>query len=260
MDLHSAESKWFHPDAWCRLLLLIGIGATALACGPADIPETPDLSKLESDFNTPTAVLDQTGVGEALLQMPSLRQLSAGFRAAGSTTDGIDAADQQAASGSGSRLNIQGSIKVNVRCPGGLDVPELGSNGSIDLTLGVEKNLIKRGVRMMANACVMRGSVLGTPVRVEIDGPILMDLGGDLGLRQRWVGRLLMLITGTIDIEGVTLDNLAARWNSDTFEYLFRLPNEKTWVIASVTADGAISVRDSQTTWSCPDGSTCSSF
>ncbi len=243
-----------------RSLLLLGVCATALACGPADVPETPDLSTWEGDFENPTAVLDQTSVSQALRDMPSLGQLAAGFRAAGGTTDSIDTADQQAASGSGSRLNIQGSIKVNVRCPGGLDVPAFGSNGNIDLTLGVEKNLIKRGVAMRANDCVMRGNVFGTPVRVEIDGPMLMDLGRDLGLRQRWVGRLLMVIVGTIDIEGLKLDNLAARWDKETFEYLFRLPSDNTWVIASVAADGAISVRDSKTTWSCPDGTSCSAF
>jgi len=70
-----------------------------------------------------------------------------------------------------------------------------------------------------------------------------------------------MVIVGTLDIEGTKLDNLAARWDKDTFEYLFRLPSDtKSWVIASVSADGTISVRDSQTTWSCPDGSTCSAF
>jgi hypothetical protein len=87
-----------------------------------------------------------------------------------------------------------------------------------------------------------------------------MDLGRDLGLRQRWVGRLLMLITGTIDIDGLELDNLAARFTRDNFEYLFRLPNEDTWVIAAVTTDGAVSIRDSKGTWSCPDGQACSAF
>ncbi|HEX5098959.1 MAG TPA: hypothetical protein VFV94_05640 [Polyangiaceae bacterium] len=254
------SSKWFHDDAWIRALLLLGICSTPLACGGAEIPDTPDLSKWQEEFRQPTAVLDETSVGEALLQMPSLRQLSAGFRAAGSTTDNIDTVDQQTASGSGSRLNIQGSIKVNVRCPGALDERAFGPNGSIDLTLALEKNLIKRGVAMRAHDCVMRGDAFGTPVRVEIDGPILMDLGGDLGLRQRWAGRLLMVITGTIDIDGLTLDNLAARWDKGTFEYLFRLPNEDTWVIAAVTTDGTVSVRDRDTTWSCPDGQACSTF
>jgi len=260
MNWHPAESKRFAPDAWRRLTLLAVVCSTLLACGGADIPNTPDLSTLQGEFEHPTAVLDETSVGEALLQMPSLRQLAAGFRAAGTTTDNVNTADEQAASGAGSRLNIQGSIKVNVRCPGGLDERSFGPNGSIDLTIGVERNLIKRGIAMMAHDCVMRGDVLGTPVRVAIDGPIYMDLGRDLGLRQRWVGRLLMLITGSIDIEGLAVENLAARWTSDTFEYLFRIPSEDTWVIAAMGADGTVSVRDSQQTWSCPDGSTCSAF
>lgn len=260
MNRHPAQSKWFSPDAWRRITLLAVVCSTLLACGGADIPDTPDLSTLQAEFENPTAVLDETSVGEAVLQMPSLRQLAAGFHAAGTSTDSVNTADEQAASGSGSRLNIQGSIKVNVRCPGGLDVPSFGPNGSIDLTIGVERNLIKRGIAMMANDCVMRGDVLGTPVRVAIDGPVYMDLGRDLGLRQRWVGRLLMLITGTMDVEGLTLENLAARWTSDKFEYLFRLPSQDTWVIAAITADGAISVRDGRGTWSCPDGLSCSAF
>jgi hypothetical protein len=260
MHRHPAESKSLSSDAWYRLALLFGICSTLLACGGADIPNTPDLSALQAQFEQPTAALDETGVGEALLQMPSLDQLSAGFRAAGSTTDNVNTADAQAGSAAGSRLNIQGSIKVNVRCPGGLEGPSFGPNGSIDLTLGVERNLIKRGIAMMANDCVMRGDVLGTPVRVTIDGPVYMDLGGDLGLRQRWAGRLLMLITGTIDIQGLVLENLAARWTSDKFEYLFRLPGVDRWVIAAVTAEGAISIHDSRGTWSCPAGQACSAF
>lgn len=250
----------FPSNAWCRSALLLGICSTLFACGAAEIPDTPDLSKWRDEFENPTAALDETTAGQALLQMPSLSQLSAGFRAAGIATDGVDSADQQAASGSGSRLNIQGSIKVTVRCPGNLDVPAYGSNGTLDLTLGVERNLIKRGVRMMANECVLRGDAFGEAVRVEVDGPILMDLGRDLGLRQRWVGRLLMVIVGTIDVDGVVLDNLAARWTDEQFEYLYRLPDGSGWVIAAVTSDGAVSIRDRKATWSCPEGSTCSAF
>jgi len=262
MHRRTVETKCFSPDVWCRPTLLLGLCSALLACsGGAAIPNTPDLSQLQSEFQNPTAALDRTSVGEALGQMPSLRQLSAGFRAAGSTTDSLDTADEQAASGSGSRLNIQGSIKVTVRCPGELEVPSYGSNGTVDMTIGVEKNLIKRGIGMRANACVMRGDAYGTPVRVQIDGPIYMDLGRDLGLRQRWVGRLLMLVAGTIDIEGVgVVDNLAARWTNDTFEYLYNWPEGNGWVIAAITSQGAVSVRDSQTTWSCPDGATCSTF
>src|SRR6185369_17011212 len=102
---------------------------------------------------------------------------------------------------SGSRLNIQGSIQVTVRCPGGLDVPEYGSNGTLSLTLGVQKNLIKRGIKLDANACVLRGDAFGTPIRAVLDGPVYMDLGRDIGLRQRWSGRLLTLVAGTLDVE-----------------------------------------------------------
>lgn len=243
----------------CRTASLVALCSTLAGCtGAADVPATPDLTSYQREFDFPTAVLDQTTVGQTLMEMPSLRLLSAGFRAAGYTTGGVDNADNQASASAGSRFDIQGSIKVTIRCPGGLEVPAYGQNGTVNLTLGVQDNLIKRGVAMMADNCVLRGDAYGTPVRVTIDGPIYMDLGRDLGLRQRWSGLLLMLITGTIDIEGLgVLEGLAARWTNDKLEYLYRVPNDGGVAIAAITDQGMISIKDSMVTWGCSDGQAC---
>lgn len=248
--------------AGLQVASLLGLCSTLGACtGAADIPATPDLTSLQRQFENPTAELDETQAGQALNEMPNLHQLAAGFRAAGFTTDGVNDADDEASANVGSRFRVQGSIKVTIRCPGELDVPSFGQNGTVNLTLGVQENLIKRGIAMTANDCVLRGTALGTPVRVAIDGPMYMDLGRDLGLRQRWSGRLLMLIAGKIEIGGLELENLAARWTDDQLEYLFRLPeDENSWVVAVVTADGTISVKSKGTTYGCSDGQACGSL
>jgi len=237
---------------------LLGLCTTLVACtGAADVPATPDLTTIQNQFEHPTAKLDETTVGQTLLEMPSLKDLSAGFRAAGYTTEGVNHADSEASTSAGSRLRIQGSIRVTVRCPGELDVPSYGANGTVDLVLGVQENLIKRGIAMRAHDCVLRGNVAGTAVRVAIDGPIYMDLGRDLGLRQRWSGRLLMLVAGTLDIGGFVVENLVGRWTEDQFEYLYQLPETGEWVIAMITDQGMISIKDRDVTWGCSDGQTC---
>jgi len=170
-----------------RGVSLLGLCAVLLACsGRADIPETPDLTYMQNEFNSPTASLDETSVGEAVQQMPSLKQLAGAFRAAGGhTTRDIQAGGGEASPGAGSRLNVQGAIHVTARCPGALDTPAFGPNGTVSMTLGVEKNLIKRGIKIDADACVFRGDAFGTPLRVVLDGPVYLDLGRDLGLRPR---------------------------------------------------------------------------
>ena len=256
---HSGRSASPSRAAW-HLASVLGLCSLLIACtGTADVPPTPDLSQLQDDFEHPTAVLDQTSVGTALQQMPSLQQLSAGCRAAGYTTNGVNDADSEASSSAGSRLRVQGSIRVTIRCPGELDVPAYGQNGTVNMVLGVQDNLIKRGILMRAEGCVLRGEAAGYPIRVAIDGPIYMDLGRDLGLRQRWSGRLLMLVAGTLDIGGLVLDNLAARWTDDRFEYLYRLPESEGggFVIAVITDQGMISIKDKEVTWGCSDGQTC---
>jgi hypothetical protein len=255
----SGPSSWLLRAGCQRGAALLGLCSALLACsGRADIPDTPDLSVMQGQFEHPTAVLDETTVAETLHEIPSLRNLAAAFRAAGAnTTRGVQTAGNEAKPGS--RLNIQGSIHVTVRCPGDLDVPAFGQSGTLSMTLGVQKNLIKRGIRLDASGCVMRGSALGIPIRVEVDGPVYIDLGRDVGLGQGFSGRILIYIAGTLDAGGLVLDDLAARVMSERVEYLFRLPNDpdNAWVIASMTEDGNISIQDSQTTWGCSDGQAC---
>lgn len=237
---------------------LLVLCSALLACsGRADIPDTPDLSVMQGQFEHPTAVLNETTVAETLQEIPSLRNLAAAFRATGAnTTGGVKTAGSGASPGS--RFNIQGSIHATVRCPGDLDVPAFGQNGTLSMTLGVEKNLIKRGIRLDASACVMRGYALGTPIRVEVDGPVYVDFGRDIGLGQGFSGRILVYVAGTLDAGGLVLDDLAARVTSERIEYLFRFPNDpNAWVVASMTEDGNISIKDSLSTWGCSDGQAC---
>ncbi|HEV8551445.1 MAG TPA: hypothetical protein VGQ57_20500 [Polyangiaceae bacterium] len=227
-----------------------------LGCsGAADIPNTPDLSNYQAQFDNPTAALDQNNVVETLNDMPSLREIAAAFRASGYVTTGVNTgSDQETASAS--RVRVQGSLHVTAQCPGNLEVPIFGENGNFELTLGVDRNLIKRGVGGIANDCALRGTVLDTPVKVTLDGPISFDLGRDLGLRQRWSGRLLMHMAGTVTIETYLFSNLTARWDTDQFEYLYTMP-DGSWVIGVLTSQGNVSIRDHDSTWGCSDGQTC---
>ncbi|HEX6273875.1 MAG TPA: hypothetical protein VFZ53_12595 [Polyangiaceae bacterium] len=238
----------------------IPLFAGLAACsGAAEVPDTPDLSELQSEYERPTGLLDLTSVNEVLAEIPELGRLSSGFRAAGYATRGVnEAADTSAKKESSIRL--QGSIRVGLRCPGDAASPvfDADTNGSMSLTLAVENNAIKRGVGGRADGCVLRADVRGTPLRVEIDGPIAFDLGGDLSLRQRWSGRLLMRIAGTITIGDLELQSLSARFTNSKFEYLFVLPNDD-WIIAELTDQG-VALRDREQTWVCPDGQPCALF
>jgi len=237
--------------------LLAGCSGVLACAGAADIPNTPDLSTLEAQYDQPTATLDQTTALETLNAMPSLQEITAGFRAAGYARSGVDDGGAEAGQSSTSRLNVQGSLKVTVRCPGDAATPGYGSNGALELTIGVEKNLVKRGIGGQATHCVLRGNVLGQPVRVELDGPLAIDFGHDFGLRQKSPDRILMNIRGSLDIQGYDVRNLSARWTEERLEYLFVM-NDTDWVVAVVTADGTVSIKDKTSVWGCSDGQTCS--
>lgn len=229
------------------------------ACGgAAEIPDTPDLTGLQDDYRNPTAVLDPASAESALAEMPNLGRLAAGLRASGYATNTVDGAGEASSKrNDDSALDIQGSIRVNIRCPGELEDPvyDPETNGTLAVTIGVDESRIQRGVAGRANGCVLRGDELGIPIRVEIDGAFAFDLGSDLSLRDRWSGTLLMVIYGDIRIGDLELRNLSARWSAEHFEYLFVL-NDLTWVIAQLSSDG-ITIRDKDITWFCPDGRSC---
>jgi len=236
---------------------IVVLGPWLVACsGAAEIPDTPDLQDLAEAYESPTAALDATTVVSTLNQMPKLSELVAAFRATGLTTDAVNESSADATSGSTKNLRFQGGIHVTIRCPGELADPNYDANGSIALTLGVKENLIKRGIGGTADHCVLRGVQLGQPIRVEIDGPFALDLGRDLGLRQRWSGRLLMYMSGTISTPSLTLSRLSARWDQDQLEYLYEGTDGRT-VVAVVTSDGQISIKDSGGNWGCSDNQIC---
>ena len=204
-------------------LYWIAFSGALFACsGAAEIPDTPDLTSVQREYARPSATLDADTIQEALEELPPLESLAAAFRASGYATTGLDDAGGTASKKSGGAVSIQGSLRVNLRCPGQLDDPtyDAHSNGSLSLTIGVEDNRIKRGIGGTADHCVLRGRLLDLPVRVEIDGPIAMDLGHDVGLRARWSGTLLMFVRGSITVGDLFLYNLSARYTEERLEYL----------------------------------------
>ena len=240
------------------IALALGLSACS---GASEIPDTPDLSALLESYDHPTANLDATTAREVVDELPPLEELAAGFHAARYTTNGVDEGGES--EDSDSALRVQGSIRVTLRCPGeGADpVFDASRNGSISMTLAVEESHIKRSVRALAAACLIRGDLRNLPIRVAVDGPVLFDLGGDVGLRDRWSGELLMSIEGTLDIEGLVLENLSARWNGDRLEHLFQRPIDGKTVVAELrtlaAGERGIALRDSTRTWGCRDGQEC---
>jgi hypothetical protein len=236
----------------------IVLSACLFACsGAAEIPDTPDLTALQAEYNKPSATLDVDTVQEALGELPPLDALAAGFRASGYATTGVDDAGGSASKKSGGAITIQGSLRVNLRCPGDLDSPayDPNTNGSLSLTLGVEDNRIKRGIGGRADHCVLRGRLLDLPVRVEVDGPVAFDLGHDVGLRAKWSGTLLMFVIGSITVGDLVLENLSARYTEERLEYLHRRQDGST-VVAELSGDG-IRIRDRDLVWFCRSGEPC---
>jgi len=213
---------------------------------------------MQHDYDFPTASLDVDTVQEALTELPPLDALAAGFRASGYVTTGVDDAGGTASKKSGGAITIQGSLRVNLRCPGDLDDPtyDASANGSLSLTLGVEDNRIKRGIGGTADHCVLRGLLLDLPVRVEVDGPVAFDLGRDIGLRARWSGTLLMVVRGTITVGDLVLDNLSARYTEERLEYLHVRSRDQSTVVAELSGDG-IRIRDQNLVWFCRSGESC---
>jgi hypothetical protein len=241
-------------------LYLFALSGVFLACsGAAEIPDTPDLTSIQREYEHPSAQLDVDTVQETFAEIPSLDTLTAGFGAASYATTGVDSAGGTASEKASGRVRIQGSLRVNLRCPGDLADPsyDRDTNGSLSLTIGVEDNRIKRGVGGTADHCKLRGVLLDLPVPVEVDGPIAFDLGHDIGLRDRWSGTLLMVIRGSITIGDLTLDNLSARYSDETLQYLHRRNDAlRSTVVAQASGDG-ITIRDAGGVWFCRNGEQC---
>lgn len=241
------------------LLPAIALAVGVSACSaPSEVPNTPDLTYLVDQYDGPTGILDPASADSALAEMPQLGRLAAGLRASGYATNTVDEAGRSSSrKDKDNALDIQGSIRINIRCPGELEEPlyDADTNGTLDVTVGVDESRIKRGVGGRANGCVLRGDDEGVPIRVEIDGPFAFDLGRDLSIRSRWKGQLLMRIDGRITIDDLELQGLSARWTAEEFQYLFTLANGD-WVIAQISLDG-ITIRDHDRTWFCREGQPC---
>lgn len=248
------------PDMNCRpLCFCIGLLASAAACsGPAPIPSTPDLSGVRASFEQDhLGVLDTTKAEEMIAQSPPLAQLDAAFRATTVAADDAGHAGDEAAPQSSSRIRIQGSVHVVMRCPGELGTPlyDENTNGTVSLTVAVADSHIRRDVGGEAVRCKLRGTVLGTDIRVGLDGPINFDLGRDLGLGEGWSGDLLVNLAGKLTINDSSFENLNARFKDNRFQYLQKLA-DGTAALLEIAGSGVM-VTDRTGTLLCADVQSC---
>lgn len=242
-------------------LLACCLGAlSAVACGGvADIPDTPDLRALIQSYEVPTAALDETSVARVVQDAPALNELSASFFAAQDLVESdVDQASSSSSSGTGSRIRLQGSISLQLRCPGDADEPSFDSsvNGSVSLTLAVADNKIRRSFGGDATGCKLHATRLGRTFRVQLDGPVAFDLGNDLGIGQPWSGQLLASFPGTLTVDGHEFRSLSGRLVDGVFQYLLQL-DDGTVVLQLGDNDKLLSVRDGNGTWSCQEGELC---
>jgi hypothetical protein len=224
------------------------------ACsGAANVPDTPDFAGLRAAYEQPSGTVDETTVLEVLEMAPDIESLAAGLSSLQIASDGVGDASEAAGAKTGSGIDLQGSITVNVRCPGELDDPvyDAAQNGSLSLTIAVESTRILRSIAGTASNCRAHPTFFGRTVRAAINGPFAFDLGGDIvGLGQRGSGTLLFSLGGEIVIEDVPFAGITGRLRPDSFESLFTLPDGNTVVLVLLAA-GVIGVRDHDGTWSC---------
>lgn len=240
------------------------VASSAVSCGgAADIPETPDLRELLQSYERPTAVLDETTVADALNQaleiVPNLKELAAGVQAAKLVLGDLDYASESSSSKTSSRLRLQGSIGVSIRCPGERSDPvyDENVNGSLSLTLAVAENRILRSMGGHANACVFQGALRGLPARIELDGEVAFDLGGDIGIGQRWSGDLLAALPGELTVAGIVFKSVSARLHEGRFQHLVTLPGSNQTLVLEVSDEAGITVRDGSGVWFCAEGQSC---
>jgi hypothetical protein len=229
----------------------------AVACGgAANIPVTPDLSGLIANYDQPDGQLDSTLAGQVIADAPPMPELAAGLRATGLIAGSVNDASTEETPQKGKGVRLQGSIDVTIRCPGDLASPVYDSttNGTATVTLALENSAIKRTFGGEANGCVLRSQIGQTAVRIVVDGNIAFDLGGDIGIGQRWSGRLLAYLPGELDVAGYVFQSVSARFDNATLEHLVRLANG-TYVVLVFT-DAGLSIRDKDGSWYCPSGGT----
>lgn len=239
-----------------RCTELVVVACTLSCAGPAEIPPTPDLSPLESEYDTPSARLqDSPRVQSVLDSAPDVEQLAASFRSAGALLDDVDTASETADRRTGDGIRLRGALQLGVRCPGHDEDPvyDAAVNGSVSFTLAVSDNAIRRSFSGSAAQCKLRAFVRGTPLRVVLDGDVAFDLGSDLRLGTRWDRtRVLVSVQGRVEVEGFAFSGVSARFTSERFEYLYSV-NDGT-VILLFTQRG-VGLQDAEGTWYCQFGS-----
>jgi len=240
------------PLLACFLLAL-----SATACGgAADIPDTPDMRALIQNYERPTASLDAAGIQSAVDSTPNLHELAAGFQAAQYVMEDVDYASTSADHG-GSRVRLQGSVGLSIRCPGNRSAPVYDEriNGSLSLTLAIAENRIRRSFAGQANACVLEGTLAGQPARIVLEGQLLFDVGTDIGVGQRWTGQLLASLPGELRVGDYTFQSISGRFDQGRFQHLVQLSDGSTVVIE--VSDSRFTVRDSTGVWFCDEGEPC---
>jgi hypothetical protein len=216
------------------------------------------LSGLAASYNAPSAELDAAVAASVLADAPPMAELAAGFRAGQFiASKSVDDTGSDTTPTRGQGIRLQGSLKVDVRCPGFLDTPvyDPSVNGSASLTLAVENTRIRRTFGGQADNCTLRGYIGTQSAEVHINGTIAFDLGQDIGLGQHWSGRLLAYLPGELDVGDYTFQSVSARFTSDKIEHLIVL-TDGTTVVLTYT-DAGISVRDKDGVWLCQTGETC---
>jgi hypothetical protein len=225
----------------------------ALACaGEAELPELPSLTQLSREYDQPTAELASSRIRGVIDATPQLQSLLAAFRSTETVLDGVDEAQKPASQQTGEGVRLRGSLHATVRCPGDFTRPNYDEalNGSILLTLGVQRSAILRSVGGNARQCRLNGSLAGLSTGVTLDGPVAFDLGQDIPLGQsRSRTRWLIAVGGSISVDDVRFEDVSARIGSGAVEYLQRLP-DGTSVVLSASSSG-ITLRDAESTWSC---------
>jgi hypothetical protein len=242
-------------SAFKTCVSLLPLAATGCS-GAADIPATPDLSGLIANYNQPDGQVNASLARTVVSDTPP--ELEAALRATGVIASSVNDASTDTTPNKGSGVRLQGSINVDLRCPGALNNPvyDPATNGTASLTFAIADTKIKRTFGGVADHCVLSSMVAGTSVRTQLDGNIAFDMGNDIGIGQHWSGTLLAYLPGQLEVAGYTFTSVSARFTSDQLEHLVRL-DDGTFVILTFNSTG-VTVRDKDGTWLCPsDGSTC---